>query len=64
LLDKQKANTLKVGQLGYPAIHSRQGIAFCNQKEHSLEAGVVLMIMGPAREIRLFTEEVEACTNY
>jgi voltage-gated potassium channel len=34
------------------------------EKEHSLDAGDVLVVMGPAREIRLFKEEVEACTNY
>ncbi|MEF3075811.1 NAD-binding protein [Methylobacter sp. Wu1] len=34
------------------------------EKEHNLDAGDVLVVMGPAREIRLFKEEVEACTNY
>ncbi|MGJ0492334.1 potassium channel family protein [Methylobacter sp.] len=33
------------------------------EKEHSLNAGDVLVVMGPTREIRLFKEEVEACTN-
>jgi voltage-gated potassium channel len=33
------------------------------EKEHSLNAGDVLVVMGPTREIRLFKKEVEACTN-
>ncbi|MGZ8226689.1 MAG: potassium channel family protein [Methylococcaceae bacterium] len=32
-------------------------------EEHCLDAGDVLVVMGPSREIRLFKEEVEACWN-
>jgi voltage-gated potassium channel len=31
------------------------------EKEHCLDAGDVLVVMGPSRDIRLFKEEVEQC---
>jgi voltage-gated potassium channel len=67
-LEKIKTNDLKLNEkhnlilIGVVDRELGDQLHFAiGEKEHSLDAGDVLVVMGPAREIKAFKKEVEQC---